>query len=166
MLYSTQIDDLNFKQLCISNALKTASDGKMQILLSVIKNIQYIKSAQVGFMGESQKDIDLRMVDLSKNLSVYIKASCIESMLFLSISEQKSALLPLKNCLYSLEKYLDEEICLKLNSNIGNDIIKNHNFKQNYWVDMFPKNVEKIAEKLEYLNTKRLEFNKKIIDNE
>ena len=113
----------------------------------------------VGFMGESQKDIDQRMLDLSKNLSVYIKASCIESMLFLSISEQKSAIIPLKNCLHSLKKYLDEEVCLKLNSNIGNSIIKNNAINQNYWVDIFPKSVEKITEKLEYLHTKRIQFN-------
>ena len=166
MLNANYIQDKTFKQICIGNAIKTVSDGRMQILLSIVRDIKFINNAKCSWFGaEKQEEIDKRMLDLKKNLSTYIKASCVESMLFLSISESNSAIMPLKHCSHSLEKYLDKDARLKLNSNTGGDLIQKDLLEKDYWVNEFPENLGKIQGKIDYIENKYLEYlpNQKMI---
>lgn len=159
MLNANYIQDKTFKQICVGNAIKTVSDGRMQILLSIIRDIDFINNAKCSFFGaEKQENVDKRMLELNKNLSTYIKASCVESMLFLSISESNSAIMPLKHCSYNLERYLDNNVRLKLNSNVGGDLIQKDLLEKDYWINKFPNNLRKIQEKINYVEKKCLEY--------
>ena len=155
MLNANYIQDKTFKQVCIGNAIKTVSDGRMQILLSIMRDIDFINNAKCSWFGAvKQKDVDDRMHDLNKNLSTYIKASCVESMLFLSISENNSAIMPLKHCSSSLEKYLDNNVRSMLNNNAGGGFTQ----EKDYWIDKFPNSLGKIQEKIDYVEKKCLEY--------
>jgi hypothetical protein len=149
----------SLKQMQIANAIQSIEEGKSQILLSMLRTIEYIKKTELGFFdiltGPSQNEIDNRMLELTKNLSIFIKSSCIESIQYLSVSESKAAIEPLKYCYTSLEKHFDEPTRQKLNGNIGNDLKKNGNLEENFWVNKFPKVMKKIQEKINYIETEQ-----------
>ncbi|MEJ8591372.1 hypothetical protein JSO54_09000 [Riemerella anatipestifer] len=154
LLLSLKIKNYSFKKDCISNAIKTISDGKMQILYSMKRNIEYINNAEYGFWSSNQDKVDKEMIDLQKNLSIYIKSSYIEAMLFLTANENSAALNSMNMCVSILNKNIDEAVRNNLHENMGKSISNNKRIDINFWINTYPEIINNISSKIEFLDTK------------
>lgn len=148
MLSANKIEDKNFRQICIGGAIKSISDGKMQIFYSIKRNVEFIKNAEVGFFGDNQEEIDKNMLEVHKGLSVFIKSSCIESVLHLSLNENQSSLVPLKNCVKMLNKNFDSETCELLNDNLSKNIVNKKILNIDFWHKKFPETISLLENKV------------------